>query len=85
MFQYIVYCYIPRQIKSLIYSFNSREWDKFDIEAELAKADDVEPKPQVKKANMAGVTLDLDTQGLSEAQRKVKAEREKDKGNEAFR
>jgi len=65
-----------------------KEWEKVDIDAELEKVDsDKESKNSnaSKKSNLNGVTLDIDTSGMTEEQKQLRANREKDKGNEAFR
>ncbi|XP_059163261.1 sperm-associated antigen 1-like [Physella acuta] len=62
-----------------------KEWDKFDIEAELKKVDSEEVKDKTPgKPKMNGVSPEIDTTGLSEEEKQIKANREKDKGNEAF-
>lgn len=64
------------------------EWAKVDIDAELEKVDsdkNDETSKVSKKSNLNGVTLDIDSSGMSEEQRQIRANREKDKGNEAFR
>uniref|UniRef100_A0A0B7B9I2 Sperm-associated antigen 1 n=1 Tax=Arion vulgaris TaxID=1028688 RepID=A0A0B7B9I2_9EUPU len=61
-----------------------KEWDKFDVEEELKSVSTDENKAAVKtKGN--GVSLEIDTTGMSEEEKDLKANREKDKGNEAFR
>ncbi|XP_005109510.2 sperm-associated antigen 1 isoform X2 [Aplysia californica] len=63
-----------------------REWDKVDIDAELEKVDKEEKNTQASKGSkLNGVAMDIDATGLSEEQKQMKANREKDKGNEAFR
>ncbi|XP_013074020.2 sperm-associated antigen 1-like isoform X2 [Biomphalaria glabrata] len=61
-----------------------KEWDKFDVEAELNKTE-TEKKVLSKKTDVNGVTLDINVAGLSLEEKEMKANREKEKGNEAFR
>ncbi|CAG5119653.1 unnamed protein product, partial [Candidula unifasciata] len=56
----------------------------FDVDAEI-KAADVEEKSMSKKTKVKGVPLDIDSSGMTEEQKDLKANREKDKGNEAFK
>lgn len=65
-----------------------QEWDKFDIDKELEK---VEKEPEKKELEPVRKTFkaenvmhNIDTKGMTEEEKKVKAVREKDKGNEAF-
>ncbi|XP_057691236.1 sperm-associated antigen 1-like isoform X2 [Corythoichthys intestinalis] len=62
-----------------------REWDKFDVEKECQKIDgDVSrnDKPAIKSSNLK---TKLDSSALTTEVRQRLAEREKDKGNDAFR
>ncbi|XP_078253921.1 sperm-associated antigen 1-like isoform X2 [Rhinoraja longicauda] len=65
-----------------------REWDKFDAEHECAKID--EDKQEIKSKtifndSISGIGMKIDTTGLTDQEKVVLANREKDKGNEAFR
>ncbi|XP_053374130.1 sperm-associated antigen 1-like [Mercenaria mercenaria] len=66
-----------------------RDWDKIDVEKELEKVD--EPDHKVKErtfiANreVTNIPNKIDAKGLSDSEKLLKANREKDKGNEAFR
>ncbi|XP_068093829.1 sperm-associated antigen 1 [Hyperolius riggenbachi] len=66
-----------------------REWDRFDVEKELSKAEESpENSDQSKTVTNAAATKinkSVDTSGLSSEQKSILAEREKEKGNEAFR
>ncbi|KAL5007611.1 hypothetical protein ScPMuIL_016417 [Solemya velum] len=68
-----------------------REWDKFDVDAELEKVekddDNGDDKTKVigTKPNLSEIKRNLDSKDLTESERVVKANREKDKGNEAFK
>ncbi|CAL1537604.1 unnamed protein product [Lymnaea stagnalis] len=63
-----------------------REWDKIDIDAELSKIDsDENKKTPTNKTKINGVNINIETAGLSQEEKELKANREKDKGNEAFR
>ncbi|XP_076467629.1 sperm-associated antigen 1-like [Babylonia areolata] len=65
-----------------------KEWDKFDVDKELGKTDEdkasKEKTPQVSTFKPDGITSKIDTKGMSDEEKKAKAIREKDKGNEAF-
>ncbi|XP_071108746.1 sperm-associated antigen 1-like isoform X2 [Haliotis cracherodii] len=67
-----------------------KEWEKVDLDKELEKVDN-EDKNTKQKQNTAkrGTPANLDTEinakGLSTEEKLMKANREKDKGNEAFR
>ncbi|BFZ01434.1 hypothetical protein BsWGS_04473 [Bradybaena similaris] len=60
-----------------------KEWDKFDVDAEV-KVIDSEEKT-ARKTKVKGVPLDIDSSGMTEEEKDLKANREKDKGNEAFK
>ncbi|XP_013404500.1 sperm-associated antigen 1-like, partial [Lingula anatina] len=65
-----------------------KEWDKVDIDAELEKIDKQPEEIKAKSVNKpkSGKLVDtLDPTGLTQAEKELKASREKDKGNEAFR
>ncbi|XP_078664760.1 sperm-associated antigen 1-like isoform X1 [Branchiostoma floridae x Branchiostoma belcheri] len=68
-----------------------RAWDKFDVDKELEKMDkDQGVKEESKNIteNMAKVNKlqqDMNTSDMSDEEKSRKAEREKDKGNEAFK
>ncbi|XP_033761832.1 sperm-associated antigen 1-like isoform X2 [Pecten maximus] len=63
-----------------------KEWDKFDVDKELEK---VEKEDEKKKETVSKVVPDIESQinaaGMSEDEKMMKATREKDKGNEAYR
>ncbi|XP_051878680.1 sperm-associated antigen 1-like isoform X2 [Pristis pectinata] len=65
-----------------------REWDKFDVEKECAKID--EGKQEIKSKttfndSISGIGKKIDTTGMTDQEKMFLANREKDKGNEAFR
>lgn len=65
-----------------------REWDKFDVEHECAKID--EGKQEIKSKtiindSISGIGMKIDATGMTDQEKEVLANREKDKGNEAFR
>ncbi|RUS91692.1 hypothetical protein EGW08_000518 [Elysia chlorotica] len=62
-----------------------KEWDKVDIDAELEKVDNADARKELPKKKNIHLTPQIDTSGLSEEEKERKANREKDKGNEAFR
>ncbi|KAG9478762.1 sperm-associated antigen 1 [Eleutherodactylus coqui] len=66
-----------------------RDWDRFDIEEELTKIDkgkeNNEQSKTVINAAATKIKKTVDTTGIGQEQKKLLAEREKDKGNEAFR
>ncbi|MFT7816212.1 sperm-associated antigen 1 [Arapaima gigas] len=65
-----------------------REWDKFDVEKECSKTDSdvLEKSPHaVVNQGLPKIRRKLDTAGLSEKEREILANREKEKGNEAFK
>ncbi|KAL4222400.1 Sperm associated antigen 1 [Mactra antiquata] len=66
-----------------------REWDKIDVDKELEKVDedDTKSKERTFVANKEVVNLpdQIDSKGLTDGEKLLKANREKDKGNEAFR
>ncbi|XP_073535725.1 sperm-associated antigen 1 isoform X2 [Phyllobates terribilis] len=66
-----------------------RDWDRFDIEKELSEMDkSKENKEQSKTAvntTARKIKKTVDTMGIGLEQKKFLAEREKEKGNEAFR
>ncbi|XP_070533194.1 sperm-associated antigen 1-like [Ptychodera flava] len=73
-----------------IKSADYRKWDKFDVDKEIEKIDKEEtPNSSNRTTNTADKTsLDIehtvDSTGLTEQEKELKANREKDKGNEAF-
>lgn len=65
-----------------------RDWDKVDIEKELEKVDqDDKPKGRsfVDGKEIKDIPEHVETKGLSESEKLMKSNREKDKGNEAFK
>ncbi|KAH9488656.1 Sperm associated antigen 1 [Bulinus truncatus] len=62
-----------------------KEWDKLDVEAELKKAETEEKSSISKKSVIEDVTVNINETGLSQEEKEIRANREKDKGNEAFR
>ncbi|XP_052797101.1 sperm-associated antigen 1-like [Mya arenaria] len=66
-----------------------RDWDKIDVDKELEKVDEADSKVSertfIGNREMTNLPETVDTTGLSEAEKRMKADREKDKGNEAFR
>lgn len=73
-------CKVPRDY---------RDWDRFDIEKELSNIDEDTKKTDQPKTvintTAAKIKKSIDTSGLSLEQKSLLAQREKDKGNEAFR
>ncbi|XP_059827650.1 sperm-associated antigen 1-like isoform X1 [Hypanus sabinus] len=64
------------------------EWDKFDVEKECAKIDEGKEESKSKTIfndSISGIEKSIDTTGLTDQEKVVLADREKDKGNEAFR
>uniref|UniRef100_A0A8C5Q2U0 Sperm associated antigen 1 n=1 Tax=Leptobrachium leishanense TaxID=445787 RepID=A0A8C5Q2U0_9ANUR len=73
-------CKIPR---------NYSEWDRFDVDKEISKIEEsseekVQSKP-VLNPSISELKKTVDTAGLSQVQISFTANREKEKGNEAFR
>lgn len=62
-----------------------KEWDKFDIDKELDQVDKQEVKKKGRKSKPPQIDTDINTSGLTGEEKMMKAGREKDKGNEAFR
>ncbi|KAJ8412672.1 hypothetical protein AAFF_G00116230 [Aldrovandia affinis] len=65
-----------------------KEWDKFDVEKEISKIDgDFKERnsPTVVNHTLPQINRKMDTQALSVKERAVLANREKEKGNEAFK
>ncbi|KAK3587971.1 hypothetical protein CHS0354_014488 [Potamilus streckersoni] len=63
-----------------------QEWDKFDVEKELEKVDGGDNKSVSPISNQREKVSDhIDDKGLTNEEKMIKANREKDKGNEAFR
>ncbi|CAH1773410.1 unnamed protein product [Owenia fusiformis] len=65
------------------------EWDKFDIEGECEKVDK-DAKEKVKKmgdskTGLGDISSTISDKDMTPEERQLKANREKDKGNEAFR
>ncbi|XP_077990089.1 sperm-associated antigen 1-like [Glandiceps talaboti] len=77
----------PDRIRSGEY----RKWDKFDVDKEIEKLDEQESSNTPVNNTSAGnnkaplIEDTIDATGLSSQERELKANREKDKGNEAFR
>ncbi|XP_066480177.1 sperm-associated antigen 1 [Tiliqua scincoides] len=66
---------------------NYSEWDKFDVEKECAKIDDRHQEHFSKvrcNSNTILPKTDIDTTGMSTKEKNLIANREKEKGNEAF-
>ena len=62
-----------------------KEWDKFDIDKELDQVDKQEEKKGGKKSKPPQIDTNINTSGMTDEEKMMKAGREKDKGNEAFR
>ncbi|KAM4029327.1 sperm-associated antigen 1 [Anomaloglossus baeobatrachus] len=66
-----------------------RDWDRFDIEKELSEIDkskeDKEQSKTVVNTTATKIKKTVDTMGIGQEEMKFLAEREKEKGNEAFR
>ncbi|XP_062574772.1 sperm-associated antigen 1-like isoform X2 [Saccostrea cucullata] len=62
-----------------------KEWDKFDIDKELEAAEKEKPRETGKSSAQPVIEDIIDSTGMSEREKEMKANREKDKGNEAFR
>ncbi|KAM5156581.1 sperm-associated antigen 1 [Mantella aurantiaca] len=66
-----------------------KDWDRFDIEKELSKIDENTEKTDKPKTvintTATKIKKTMDTSGLSLEQKSFLAQREKEKGNEAFR
>ncbi|XP_056378377.1 sperm-associated antigen 1 isoform X3 [Hyla sarda] len=66
-----------------------RDWDRLDIEKELSEIDkskdNVEQSKTVINTTASKIKKNVATKGISLEQKRSLAEREKDKGNEAFR
>lgn len=62
-----------------------KEWDKFDVDKEVEEVDKEKPKQQGKSAAQPVIENVINSTGMSEREKEMKANREKDKGNEAFR
>ncbi|XP_078072842.1 sperm-associated antigen 1-like [Mustelus asterias] len=65
-----------------------REWDKFDVEKECAKVDEGKQKTNsqtIVNDSFSAIGKEIDTTGMTDQEKMVLADREKDKGNEAFR
>ncbi|XP_018414487.1 PREDICTED: sperm-associated antigen 1 [Nanorana parkeri] len=65
------------------------DWDRLDIEKELSKIDETAEKSDQSKTvintTAAAIKKSIDVPGLSMEQKSLLAQREKEKGNEAFR
>ncbi|XP_069776527.1 sperm-associated antigen 1-like isoform X2 [Narcine bancroftii] len=64
------------------------EWDKFDVEKECAKIDEGKQELVSKTIfndSVSGIEKEIDTTGMTDQEKVLLADREKDKGNEAFR
>ncbi|KAJ8313729.1 hypothetical protein KUTeg_008290 [Tegillarca granosa] len=64
-----------------------REWDKIDIDKELENIDKEEERKPITKTSTKPADIQdyIDTKGMTDEEKELKANREKDKGNEAFR
>lgn len=67
-----------------------KDWDKVDVEEELKKVDADDDKKGKERSLVANRDMHdlpdhIDAKGLSEGEKLLKANREKDKGNEAFK
>ncbi|XP_007257002.4 sperm-associated antigen 1 [Astyanax mexicanus] len=65
-----------------------QDWDKFDVEKECAKIDETlttNESAAIIDDSLLKIQSKIDTTGLTEQEKVVLANREKDKGNEAFR
>ncbi|KAG8570393.1 hypothetical protein GDO81_011252 [Engystomops pustulosus] len=66
-----------------------RDWDRLDIEKELSEIDKSEENKERSKTiintRVPKIDKSVDTTGVSPEQKRILAEREKEKGNEAFR
>ncbi|XP_071959727.1 sperm-associated antigen 1-like [Antedon mediterranea] len=71
--------------KDHIASSNYRAWDKYDAEAAVDKVqEENEAGPSKLTDSIVNIDPMVDTSGMSEEEKILKAQREKDKGNEAF-
>ncbi|XP_006029329.1 sperm-associated antigen 1 isoform X1 [Alligator sinensis] len=66
-----------------------REWDKFDVEKECSKIDECDEENNSKSrlltsSNVPQIERTIDLTGMSESEKFFIANREKEKGNEAF-
>ncbi|XP_048452066.1 sperm-associated antigen 1 [Rhincodon typus] len=64
------------------------EWDKFDVEKECFKIDEGEQKSSSKTIvndGTSGIGKQIDTTGMTDQEKMVLSDREREKGNEAFR
>ncbi|ELU18522.1 hypothetical protein CAPTEDRAFT_219848 [Capitella teleta] len=79
----------PKKADKTVKPRDYREWDKLDIDAELAKVDESKTKssePSSKASfSRPDMEREVDASKWSVQEKLRKAEREKDKGNEAFR
>ncbi|XP_060067048.1 sperm-associated antigen 1-like [Ylistrum balloti] len=62
-----------------------KEWDKFDVDKELEKVEEEQEKKQPVTKAVPDIESQLSSAGMSEEEKLMKATREKDKGNEAYR
>ncbi|XP_066539269.1 sperm-associated antigen 1 isoform X2 [Hoplias malabaricus] len=72
-------CHLPRSYK---------EWDKFDVEKEYEKIEESMAKndsPTIINHSLPKIKRKIDTTVLTEQEKFILANREKDKGNDAFR
>ncbi|XP_038199460.1 sperm-associated antigen 1 isoform X1 [Arvicola amphibius] len=62
------------------------EWDKFDVEKECSKIDEDYKENTIinNKAHLSKIETKIDTAGLTEKEKCLLANREREKGNEAF-
>ncbi|KAJ7338006.1 hypothetical protein JRQ81_010532 [Phrynocephalus forsythii] len=76
-----------RQIKKKNVPRDYREWDKFDVEQECSRMDENE-KNQISKTSITTdiklPNMEIDTTGMTTKEKNFIANREKEKGNEAF-
>ncbi|KAI1894092.1 hypothetical protein AGOR_G00112270 [Albula goreensis] len=62
------------------------EWDKFDVEKECSKIEKKEGSyPTIVNQTLPKIKQTVDTKGLTDKERAILANREKEKGNEAFK
>ncbi|KAG8441810.1 hypothetical protein GDO86_010840 [Hymenochirus boettgeri] len=63
-----------------------KEWDRFDVEKELSQTEkNMEKKKEETNSKTTEIKKTIDTTGIRPEQRKLIADNEKEKGNEAFR
>ncbi|CAC5381570.1 SPAG1 [Mytilus coruscus] len=62
-----------------------KEWDKFDIDKELDDVDKKEETKSTKISTVPRIETNINTAGMTDEEKIMRAGKEKDKGNEAFR